>query len=198
MTSVTQAAEAASLTIDALQLTGDNLLVAPLAKPERTGRFFIPEVSETRERPQRGVVQRIGPGAWNEAGTARRPMTVTPGSLVFFGKYAGSDEAVNGLPLLLMSEGEVMMFSPAGQFAVVEHEDAKFNHLAGDGCAICDAPGEEAAKAALALERERLVAQQTETSAESTAFEDGERRLAELRKSVGRDDATVVQPPTQA
>lgn len=203
MTDVAHTAEKATLDLSAVDLTGDHLLVQPLAIPEKSGRFFIPETSATRERPQRGIVVKAGPGAWNESGSGRRPMTVPVGALAFFGKYAGQDETIAGLPLLLMSEDEVLLYARPETFTVVQHEERQFDHLAGDACAICDKPAEDAAAAALALERERLhadaaVAPIAERIAADHAFIDGamnlpgvghsepatDQQLADLRKSV--------------
>lgn len=203
MTDVAHTAEKAGIALEALQLTNDNMLVHPLAVPEKMGQFFIPETAGSRERPQRGVVVCIGPGAWNEAGTARRPTSIPVGALVFFGKYAGQDESVAGVPLLLMAEDEAMMFVGREDFTVTVHEDRKFDHLAGDSCPICDQPAEDEAAAALALERERLRADEDAAAkCKHSWVRDGanpdapgfctlcgvseldEAKIAELRKSV--------------
>lgn len=146
------------VTVAKLQLLHDYLVVRPLAVPSKKGRFHMPETASERERSHSGIVLAVGPGDFNEPGTARVPMSVAVGDLVFFGKFSGTEEAVGGATVLVMRESECRLRVPAGAFAVVQHEDERFDHLVEDWCEICHGiPLEQAARTELAREREQLL-----------------------------------------
>lgn len=146
--------------LDDLQPMRDRLLVAPLPVPERTaGGIFMAETSHQREKPQHGIVIKVGPGAYNKQTERLIPMQVQAGDCVFYGKYSGQEFTLDTRRVLNMGENELFSLLPAGTFVLVEHEDAKFNHLQGDYCDLCASPEEKEAKVALAAERERLMAE---------------------------------------
>jgi chaperonin GroES len=146
------------VTVEKLQLLHDYLVVRPLAVPSKKGRFHMPETASERERSHRGVVLAIGPGDFNEPGTARVPMSIRVDDLVFFGKFSGTEEEVGGHTVLVMRESECRMSVAAGAYRIVSHEDARFDHLVEDWCEICHGiPLEQAAREQLALEREQLL-----------------------------------------
>lgn len=146
------------VTAQTLRLQHDYVLVRPLAPPLKRagGRMFMPESAGERERNSRGVVLAVGPGDYNQIGTSRLPVEIQPGDLVFFGKYAGTDEEFDGQRLLVMRETEIRLTVPALQFEVVEHEDAKLNHLVEDWCDVCYGDPEAEAKERLETARVQL------------------------------------------
>jgi chaperonin GroES len=147
-----------AVTLDKLRILHDFVVVRPLAPPSKAhgGLVHMPEIAQERERSHRGIVVVCGPGDWNEYGTARVPMTVRPGDLVFFGKYAGTQESVGGQSVLVMREPECRMSVPSGNFELVLHDDAKLDHLVEDWCEVCHGiPLEQASAERLALEREQ-------------------------------------------
>lgn len=133
---------AAAVTVAKLRILHDFIVVRPLAAPsKKTGSLMhMPGTAAERERSSRGVVLVVGPGDWNEPGTARMPMSVHVGDLVFFGKYAGTEEEVGGATVLVMREPECRMSVPAGDFELVSHSDPKTDHLVEDYCDLCDIP----------------------------------------------------------
>lgn len=139
---LTAVTDPSAVTVDKLRILHDFLVVRPLAAPSKKlgSLMHMPGTATERERSSRGIVLVVGPGDWNEAGTARVPMTAQVGDLVFFGKYAGTEEEVGGKTVLVMREPECRMSVPAGDFTVVAHEDSKHDHLAEDYCDICDVP----------------------------------------------------------
>lgn len=144
------------VTVESLRLLHDYLAVAPLSVSMRNagGLMFIPEAAGVRERSQRGIVLAVGPGDYNDAGTALVPMTTGAGDLVFFGKYAGTEEELGGRLVLIMRENECRVRVPAGDFEVVEHENPKLNHLVEDWCDVCYGDPEADAKARLEVMRQ--------------------------------------------
>lgn len=146
------------VTPQTLRLLHDYVLVRPLAPPvKKAGSLmFMPESAGERERNSRGIVIAVGPGDWNQVGTGLLPMDLEPGALVFFGKYAGTEEEFDGAALLVMRETEVRLSVPAGQFLEVTHDNPKLNHLVEDWCDVCYGDPEAEAKANLELAREEL------------------------------------------
>jgi chaperonin GroES len=148
------------VTVDNIRVLHDYLVIKPLAVPARKagGLIEMPGTATERERNHHGVVLAVGPGDFNEPGTARVPMSLGVGDLVFFGKYSGTEEELGDRTVLVMRESECRISVPAGSFTVVEHADAKLDHLAESWCEVCDGiPLEQAAKERLELEREALV-----------------------------------------
>jgi chaperonin GroES len=141
-----------------LRLLHDYVLVQPLAAPVKKGLLFMPENAGVRERNSRGLVLAVGPGDYNQAGTAIVPMSVQVGDLVMFGKYSGTEEEFDGQTVLAMRETECRLSVPAGSFEVVRHDDPKHHHLVEDFCTICYGDPEAEAAARLEGEREKLAA----------------------------------------
>lgn len=167
------------VTPERLRLLHDYLAVAALAVSTRAagGTLFLPENAGVRERSQRGVVIAVGPGEFTDAGTLL-PMSIAAGDLVFFGKYAGTEEDFGGRTLLVMRETECRVSVPAGQFTVVDHPDnPKLNHLVEDYCEACHGDPDAEARERLARDREALVAR---TSPETVQAAGGSADLPEL------------------
>jgi len=84
----------------------DNVLVKRLeAAEEKVGGIIIPDTA--KEKPQEGNVLAAGPGKLQDDGT-RRPVGVTVGNKVLFGKYAGTEITVEGEELLVMRESDLL------------------------------------------------------------------------------------------
>ena len=84
----------------------DRLVVRRLDDGEQTvGGIIIPD--SAKEKPQRGTVIAAGSGTVSDDGT-RIPMDVKPGDLILFGKYASHEITLNGEPLLIMRENDVL------------------------------------------------------------------------------------------
>ena len=86
----------------ALNITplADRVLVEAAAAEETTkGGIIIPDTA--KEKPQRGIVVAVGNGKKDE------PMTVQVGDTVLYGKYAGTEIAVDGTDYLIMRESDI-------------------------------------------------------------------------------------------
>jgi chaperonin GroES len=84
----------------------DRLVVRRVDDGEQTvGGIIIPD--SAKEKPQRGTVIAAGSGAVSDDGT-RIPLDVKPGDLILFGKYASQEIMVDGEPLLIMRENDVL------------------------------------------------------------------------------------------
>jgi chaperonin GroES len=68
------------------------------------GGLFIPD--SAKEKPQHGEVLAVGPGRFDEG--ARVPMDLAVGDRVLFGKYSGAEVVVDGEPLLILRESDVL------------------------------------------------------------------------------------------
>jgi len=72
----------------------DRVLVKPLEKEEVTkGGIVLPDTA--KEKPQKGEVIAVGPGKMDDDGETI-PMSVKPGDLVIYAKYAGTEIEIEG------------------------------------------------------------------------------------------------------
>jgi chaperonin GroES len=91
---------------------GDRLVIEPLEQEERTATgIVLPETA--KEKPQKGTVLAVGPGARDDKGQ-RIAMDTSVGDTVLFAKYAGTEIKVDGKKLLILKESDVL--------AIVEEE----------------------------------------------------------------------------
>jgi len=89
-----------------LKPLGNRLVVEPIEQEERTAAgIILPETA--KEKPQRGVVLAVGPGARNEKGE-RLPMDVQVGDTVLYSRYGGTEVKVDGRTLLILREEDVL------------------------------------------------------------------------------------------
>ncbi len=97
----------------------DWAVIVPSEAAERTaGGLYIPDAA--KERPAEGVVESIGPGAFEEEKWGRKkekekkkerkfiPTTVKPGERVIYERYAGTKIAVAGIERVLVRERSIL------------------------------------------------------------------------------------------
>ncbi len=94
----------------------DWAVIRPTAAEAKTaGGLFIPDTAQ--EKPQQGVVEAIGPGAYEEEKTDAKkekkerrfiPTTVKPGERVLYEKYAGKTFTIGGEDLVLVRERDII------------------------------------------------------------------------------------------
>ncbi len=78
----------------------DRVVVEPENAEEKTaGGIIIPDTA--KEKPQRGKIVAAGKGTKDE------PITVKVGDSVLYGKYAGTEIALNGGEYLIMRESDI-------------------------------------------------------------------------------------------
>lgn len=84
----------------------DRVLVRRIEEDEKTaGGIIIPDTA--KEKPQRGEVVAVGPGARGED-NERIPLDVKEGDRVLFGKWSGNEVSINGEELLIMKESDIL------------------------------------------------------------------------------------------
>ncbi len=84
----------------------DRIVIRRVADEDRSpGGIVIPD--QARDKPQRGEVLAVGPGEPLETGQVRAP-AVRTGDVVLFGKFAGSEVAVDGEELVVLRESDVL------------------------------------------------------------------------------------------
>jgi len=90
-----------------LRPLGDRVLVkrSEEADQKSAGGIIIPDTA--KEKPQRGEVIAVGPGATKEDGK-RTPMEVKKGDQILFGKYSGTEVKIDGVELLIMREDDIL------------------------------------------------------------------------------------------
>ena len=84
----------------------DRVLVQPLeAETKSAGGIIIPDTAQ--EKPQEGKVIAVGPGKRNEDGKLMPP-DVKKGDRVLYGKWSGTEVQIDGKPMMIMSESDIM------------------------------------------------------------------------------------------
>lgn len=87
----------------------DDRLLVRREEPEGRTKSGILLPDSAKEKPQRGTVERVGPGAWNREGTARTPVQCEVGDTVLFSTYAGHEiKETDEENLLIMRECDVL------------------------------------------------------------------------------------------
>jgi chaperonin GroES len=98
-----------------LKPLGDRVVVEPIEQEETTASgIILPETA--KEKPQRGTIVAAGPGARDDQGK-RVALDVTPGDVVLYAKYAGTEFKVDSKKLLILKESDLL--------AVIEPEEVK-------------------------------------------------------------------------
>ena len=93
---------AASIKVDPL---ADRVVIRSLEDAEQTrGGLFIPD--SAKEKPQHGEILAVGPGRYDEG--KRVPMDVKVGDKILYGKYSGTEVLIDGEPLLILRETDVL------------------------------------------------------------------------------------------
>ena len=89
-----------------LQPLGDRLIVEVLEEEETTvSGIVLPDTA--KEKPQRGRVLAVGPGARDEDGN-HVAMDVEEGDEVIFSKYGGTEVKYSGEEYLILSARDVL------------------------------------------------------------------------------------------
>src|SRR3989449_7409725 len=89
-----------------LQPLGDRLIVEILEEEEQTiSGIVLPDTA--KEKPQRGRVLAVGPGARDEDGDYIK-MDVEEGDEIIFSKYGGTEIKVGADDVLILRESDVL------------------------------------------------------------------------------------------
>jgi chaperonin GroES len=75
------------------------------AETKSVGGVIIPDTAQ--EKPQKGEVLAVGPGARDEQGN-RVAIDVVVGDIVLFGKWSGSEVRIDGQDVVIMKESDLM------------------------------------------------------------------------------------------
>lgn len=89
-----------------LEPLGDKVIVRRIeAEATTAGGIVLPE--SAREKPRQGKVLSVGDGALRPSGVRASPQ-VAEGDVVLFGPYSGSEVTIDGLPVVILSESEIL------------------------------------------------------------------------------------------
>ena len=84
----------------------DRVVVKRLEEDGKSaGGIIIPDT--VKEKPMRGEVVAVGPGARDESGKINPP-DVKAGDIVLFGKWSGTEVKIDGDDLLIMKESDIL------------------------------------------------------------------------------------------
>ena len=81
------------------------LVKAVEKKDEIRSGIIIPETA--KEKPQEGEIIAVGKGKITEDGKLL-PMDVKPGDKILYGKYSGTEVTLNGEPVLILRESDIL------------------------------------------------------------------------------------------
>ena len=85
----------------------DRIVVKPLeAELTTASGLVIPDTA--KEKPQEGEVVAVGPGRFNESGSARIPLDIAVGDKVIYSKYGGTEVKYSGEEYLILSARDVL------------------------------------------------------------------------------------------
>ena len=83
----------------------DRVVVKAQEAEEKTSSgLYIPD--SAKEKPQRGTVVSVGPGRVENG--AKIEMSVKEGDTVLYGKYSGTEIALDGEDYLIMRESDIL------------------------------------------------------------------------------------------
>ena len=83
----------------------DRILVQRIDGEQKSaGGIIIPD--SAKEKPLEGRVVSVGPGKWDKG--ERRPLDVSAGDRILFGKYGGTEIKLGGEEHLILREDEVL------------------------------------------------------------------------------------------
>ena len=89
-----------------LQPLGDRVIVEVLEEEETTvSGIVLPDTA--KEKPQKGKVLAVGPGARDEDGDYIK-MDVAEGDVVIFSKYGGTEIKVGSDDVLILRESDIL------------------------------------------------------------------------------------------
>jgi len=89
-----------------LQPLGDRLIVEAIEEEETTSSgIVLPDPA--KEKPQRGRILAVGPGARNDKGEVV-PMEVAEGDEVIYSKYGGTEIKLGADEVLILRESDVL------------------------------------------------------------------------------------------
>ncbi len=89
-----------------LKPLGDRVVIKAIEREEVTSSgIYLPDT--TKEKPQEGRIQAVGPGRLLESGE-RAPMELKEGDRVIFAKYAGTEFKLGGEDLLILRETDIL------------------------------------------------------------------------------------------
>jgi chaperonin GroES len=89
-----------------LRMLGDRVLVKAIEEDQtRASGLVIPEAAQ--EKPQKGTVIAVGPGARDKNG-ARVPVDLAEGDHVLYTRYGGSEIKVADEDMLVLREQDIL------------------------------------------------------------------------------------------
>ena len=84
----------------------DRIVVKPEPAEERTASgIILPDTAQ--EKPQIGTILAVGPGKTSDTGDLVK-MSLSKGDRVLYGKYSGTEIAVDGDDVLIMRESDIL------------------------------------------------------------------------------------------
>lgn len=89
-----------------LQPTEDRIVITKVETEEKTsGGILLPD--SAKEKPQFGLVVKVGPGKSNDKGETS-PLSIKEGQKVVYAKYSGTEIKLEGTEYLILRASDVL------------------------------------------------------------------------------------------
>ena len=97
-----------------LRPLADRVVVKPVEREEMTkSGIVLPDTA--KEKPQRGIIEAVGSGRWNDQTGSRVELDVKVGDEVLYAKYAGSEFKLDEDEYLILSEKDILAIVSSGK-----------------------------------------------------------------------------------
>jgi chaperonin GroES len=89
-----------------LKPLADRVVVKPLEDEDKSpGGIILPDTA--KEKPMKGEIVAVGPGALNDKGDRVKP-EVKKGDVVIYGKYSGTEFKMGDQEYLILRESDIL------------------------------------------------------------------------------------------
>jgi chaperonin GroES len=89
-----------------LKPLADRVVVKPLEDEDKSpGGIILPDTA--KEKPMKGEIVSVGPGALNDKGDRVKP-EVKKGDVVIYGKYSGTEFKIADQEYLILRESDIL------------------------------------------------------------------------------------------
>ena len=89
-----------------LKPLADRVVVKPLEDEDKSpGGIILPDTA--KEKPMKGEIVSVGPGALNDKGERVKP-EVKKGDVVIYGKYSGTEFKIADQEYLILRESDIL------------------------------------------------------------------------------------------
>ncbi|OIO52835.1 co-chaperone GroES [Candidatus Peregrinibacteria bacterium CG08_land_8_20_14_0_20_41_10] len=91
-----------------LRPLSDRVVIHPLEAEDVTASGIVIPDTASKEKPQKGEVEAVGPGRFNATSNKVEPMEVKVGDIVIFSKYSGDEVKIDGVEYKIIAQDSIL------------------------------------------------------------------------------------------